>query len=32
MAYDRTTGNVVLFGGSGSGHGYLADTWVWGSG
>jgi hypothetical protein len=28
MAYDRTTGNLVLFGGNGN-SGNLSDTWTW---
>jgi hypothetical protein len=29
MAYDASTGDVVLFGGSGAGHTVLGDTWIW---
>ncbi len=29
MAYDAATQNVVLFGGQGTGPGYLSDTWTW---
>ena len=29
MAYDPATGNVVLFGGTGTAAGYLGGTWTW---
>ncbi len=29
MAYDAATGQVVLFGGMGTSHGDLGDTWIW---
>lgn len=29
MAYDGTTGNVVLFGGHGNGSSPLVNTWLW---
>ena len=32
MAYDAATGNVVLFGGTGSAFRVQGDTWSWGSG